>query len=267
MNRTRTTIALLSACAVLLTGGLVLSQSADTPPATTQPETTAAAPTTQPDSTPPAAPTVTAAGPASDSTGTAVTEPQELPTSATPAESPAAAPTEPGGGQPGPTGPAEQGTPPPIPSADEMMQSLISGDGGRGQTPLTPSGGQDVLPPEPGERAREPTSPGRPSPVAEPVAPGATAKLLPEGYMLVDRLGVLKRDQGRWIFALKADESARTEPPLVLLPNSLLEAMQEQGDYGRRSMQFRVTGEVTQYQQSNYLLLRKVLIEHNMDRF
>ncbi len=183
-------------------------------------------------------------------------------------------------GEPAPDQPAEDAPPGPddqtVKDATDpgaMMEDLL-GPAGDGDAPARSSdeaeGVRDEMLPKDSGRARR-VVPGVPgvgssNESVEPVDPQATSKLKPEGYIEIDRLGALKPDRGRWLFVFEADKSSLADPPMVLVPNSLLEAMQKQSDNGRRPVKFRVTGEVTQYRGTNYLMLRKVLIEHPMDR-
>lgn len=86
----------------------------------------------------------------------------------------------------------------------------------------------------------------------------------PEGTLLVDRLGRVVSQDGGWVLAfedrgLKADES-----PIRLLPNRLLETAIALSRAGTKGVVFNVSGEVTQYQKHNYLLLRKILVKRDM---
>ncbi len=59
----------------------------------------------------------------------------------------------------------------------------------------------------------------------------------------------------------EADSLGQVDQPIVLLPNRWLEKMEADSAGGTRSIVFRVSGEVTEYHNSNYLLLRRLLIE------
>lgn len=254
MTRYRTLCLLLALGLTLWLAAPAMSQDAPAPAAD---QAAPAAPATQPDETEQLAPP-----------SVTVVRPSAAPTVA--GEQPPAADT------PKATDKPAEGVAPKPESPTDIMEGLFEGESGPPAAPASTNVGtsresiqSDMLPAGQKNLPLQPSPPGTVSPDMDmqPVAPGAAQKLKPEGYIEIDRLGVLKRDRGRWLFVFEADSSAMTDPPMILVPNSLLEAMQKQSEDGRRPIRFRVTGEVTQYRGTNYLILRKVLIEHSMDRF
>ncbi|MCG3180133.1 MAG: hypothetical protein BIFFINMI_02488 [Phycisphaerae bacterium] len=244
----------IAVASVVIVAGLWLAwpavAQADEP--TTQPAELVA-PTTQPAEAH-LPPSVTGAGPSVGSMAAPEAAPEALP------------PTP--GGDPGES--KVQGSPPPVPTGSEVMRMLDTPDPGvKGNAP--PSSEVPDIAGEPGAAKDTGLLPsgGGPSRTldAKESSPNAVQRVIPEGTIIVDRVGILKSDHGRWIITFQSDEAGMGDPPLILLPNSLLEAMQKQSDYGRRDVRFRVSGVVTQYQRANYLFLRKVLIERNLDRF
>jgi hypothetical protein len=98
---------------------------------------------------------------------------------------------------------------------------------------------------------------------ANAVAPGApSVSIQREGTSVVDRVGRLARsgDAQQWEFVFEADGQALSDPPVIILPNLKLMAMEDAVGGSRRDLRFRVTGDLTEYRGRNYLLLRKVLV-------
>ena len=119
-----------------------------------------------------------------------------------------------------------------------------------------------------------PVLPSAPStaPASAPatVAPEAIIKPLPmpPGAMVFNRLGRLVREPGGtwWTFRFESEKSVLYEPPMRVLPNQQLEAMEailETTPTG--NARFVVTGEVLQYRGEQYLLIRKKLVKRSMD--
>jgi hypothetical protein len=92
--------------------------------------------------------------------------------------------------------------------------------------------------------------------------PGSESKRLraryPDGYLLIDRPGRLSRDGDWWVLTFESDGKGLEEPPMKLLPNRMLERAVYELE-GSANLVFIVSGEVTDYNSENYLLLRKLL--------
>ncbi len=131
------------------------------------------------------------------------------------------------------------------PSADQLLNSMLK--------PPTNTG--RVLQPLP-DTSKTDTGTGK------AVAPNAPpAKLLREGSYIVDRTGRLtKTADGQFQFALEADGKAMQDPPLIILPNLNLAAMESAVSGASRDLRFRITGAVTEYKGHNYILLEKVVV-------
>ncbi|MFH1418649.1 MAG: hypothetical protein ABII12_10250 [Planctomycetota bacterium] len=86
-----------------------------------------------------------------------------------------------------------------------------------------------------------------------------TAKLLPDGYRLVDRPGRLAREDQYWVLSFESRGRGAPELPIRLLPNRLLEDMEVISAGGTKAVVFVISGEVTEYKGVNYLLLQKLL--------
>jgi len=87
-----------------------------------------------------------------------------------------------------------------------------------------------------------------------------------DGYMIIDRVGWIHFDpEGlRWMFTFEADGSSLSEPPVSLHPCRLLEVMENAVDRSSKSLRFRISGQISQYQGRNYMLLRKVLMVYDL---
>ena len=114
-----------------------------------------------------------------------------------------------------------------------------------------------------------PVLPDAPKPASvAPAGPGVLP--VPRGEMVADRLVRIVPDPaGRWwIAAFEADNTLQ-EPPMRLLPCTMLaKAKSLAGDARPGRMRiFRVSGKVTRYEGNRYLLLRKVMVELNLGQF
>lgn len=95
------------------------------------------------------------------------------------------------------------------------------------------------------------------------VAPGApTVNVLREGTLIVDRVGHLTRsaDGQQMEFTFDSDGKAMKDPPLILLPNLKLMAIENEISRSSRDLKFKISGVVTEYRGRNYILLDKVVI-------
>jgi hypothetical protein len=61
-------------------------------------------------------------------------------------------------------------------------------------------------------------------------------------------------------FSFEADGETLRDPPLIVLPNLKLMAMENAVQASRRDLRFRITGMVTEYRGRNYILLEKVVV-------
>jgi hypothetical protein len=95
------------------------------------------------------------------------------------------------------------------------------------------------------------------------VVPGSAPvmTLKREGDYVVSELGRLtKTSDGQMEFTFEADGQNMEDPPMILLPNLKLMAMENAVNGANRDLKFRVTGPVTEYKGRNYLLLEKVSV-------
>ena len=89
-------------------------------------------------------------------------------------------------------------------------------------------------------------------------------RLLPDGYRLVDRTGRLTREGDYYVFSFESRSEGEAEAPIRLLPNRLLEDMEDFSEGGTKPVVFVVSGELTEYHGVNYLLLQKLLTRPNL---
>jgi len=95
------------------------------------------------------------------------------------------------------------------------------------------------------------------------VAPGAPQiNVMREGTFLIHRTGRLTRggDGALGEFTFEADGKALQDPPVIILPNLKLMAMEEAVAISSRDLRFRITGAITEYRGRNYVLLEKVVV-------
>jgi hypothetical protein len=97
--------------------------------------------------------------------------------------------------------------------------------------------------------------------IESPVDGDMPAVHLPDGYFLVDRVGRLTQIGDWWLITFVSDNNPleSPDPPMRLLPNRMLERMVRESQGAARSVEFVVSGEVTEFMGENYLLLRKLM--------
>ncbi|MEM8874088.1 MAG: hypothetical protein AAGD32_07490 [Planctomycetota bacterium] len=99
------------------------------------------------------------------------------------------------------------------------------------------------------------------SAAVDPTAP--TLRVMREGTFLVDRVGRVERsrDGSLPMFIFESDGDALQDPPVMLMPNLKLMALEDALDAAEgESLRFRITGELTEYRGRNYVLLQKVIV-------
>jgi len=93
-----------------------------------------------------------------------------------------------------------------------------------------------------------------------PEGPVIASSLLPERAMLVDRVGRVVPGEKWWTLVYENRGRQAADKPIRLLPSRLLESAISLSKGGTQTPVFIVSGEVTTYENHNYLLLRKVLL-------
>lgn len=106
------------------------------------------------------------------------------------------------------------------------------------------------------------------APQEKPVVPayeGAPVadQLWPEETMIVDRPGRVVPGEQWWTFAFEDKGQQPTRKPVRLLPNRMLEDAIALGGDQSLGIILVVSGELTEYRGTNYLLLRKVLVQRD----
>lgn len=117
-------------------------------------------------------------------------------------------------------------------------------------------------------RNREPEKamPIAPLPRANPRGSGAvgSGSLVADGTPVVRRPGRLIRDGTWWTFVFESDHPERPEPPLKLLPSQGVQQMVQASKRDNSGLVFLVSGEMTLFEDENYLLPRAVIRRINM---
>ena len=156
---------------------------------------------------------------------------------------------------PATTGPAEFGAatrPAGRQSAEEMLSQMLR-PASQAARPLQPvaDGGGGVFNRTTGANA---------------VAPGApTLPLLPEGTNIYDRVARLaKTTDGQWELTLESDGRVMQDPPLLVLPNRALTSMERAMANNDADLRFRVSGELTEYNGRNYILIQRAPVIHQV---
>jgi len=132
--------------------------------------------------------------------------------------------------------------------ADQMLSQMLRPVSGGTARPLQPLSNVPAVDASTGLGATAPRAP--------------TLQVLREGSFIVDRTGRLTRsaDGQGWELAFESDGRSLQDPPLVILPNLKLMAMEDAVKNQSRDLRFRVTGMVTEYGGRNYILLEKVVV-------
>jgi hypothetical protein len=135
-------------------------------------------------------------------------------------------------------------------SADQMLNKMLSENGK--PTGLSPASAQPSA-----DRASGPGA-------LPPKAP--LINVLRERSQVFDRVARMSRspDGIEEQITLESDGTAMQDPPLILLPNLKLVALEAAS--ADRNARFRVTGMVTEYRGRNYILLQKVVVMSDSDR-
>jgi hypothetical protein len=140
------------------------------------------------------------------------------------------------------------------PDSDDMIRSLLD-------RMLSERAGKPIL--------QEPESSAKVEPM--PSVSPAVARQLPQAYgsMVADRTVYLTTDsKSGWTTVSFIGDNTVQEQPVRLLPCLLaIEAKDLAKSKLGRTLRLRVSGELTRYRGNEYLLLRKVLREREMNQF
>ncbi|MCL2647468.1 MAG: hypothetical protein FWD61_10775 [Phycisphaerales bacterium] len=132
-----------------------------------------------------------------------------------------------------------------VPSARSVLEGLIN-------DPVSAPAAQPVSP------AINPDPTLTPAISANaPKPPVTTRRIEKDALQGIGRL--VKDDKNNaWIFVFDSDGPSMTDPPIGLLPNRILEAMEQINAKSPRGAKFKIAGEITEYKGKNFLLLRNV---------
>jgi hypothetical protein len=132
--------------------------------------------------------------------------------------------------------------------ADQLLQQMLRPSNGPEVQPLLPALNAPVIDQTTGKT----------------VVPGSAPvqTLVREGDYVTDHMGRLTKspDGSQMEFTFESDGQNMQDPPMILLPNLKLMAMENAVNGANRDLKFRVTGMVTEYKGRNYLLLEKVSV-------
>lgn len=102
----------------------------------------------------------------------------------------------------------------------------------------------------------QPVRPNLPGSPADEIGLTAAAPLIREGTFVSSSRGqAVKGKTGRWFFVFDPDAQGRVLPPMVLLPNLNLAAVERSVERNPPGTRMVITGVTTVYQNHNYLLL------------
>jgi hypothetical protein len=135
--------------------------------------------------------------------------------------------------------------------AEQMLSAMLAADGPSTSAPPRSTPPQNDL--TSGSGALPPKAP--------------LLATLPEPSQIFDRVCRLSPgvDSQQEQLILEADGAALQDPPLIVLPNLKLTALESAaGDH--HDTRFRVTGMVTEYRGRNYILLQKAVVMADSDR-
>jgi hypothetical protein len=133
------------------------------------------------------------------------------------------------------------------PTADQLLDEMLKQDA---QPPTARPG--KLMPP-----AVDTTS------GSAAVAPGApVTTVLREGSPIIDRVCRLTRsaDGQQEELAFDSDGAAMQDPPVIILPNLKLSAIEGAASGDNHDPRFSVSGVIAEYRGRNYILLQKVVV-------
>lgn len=148
-------------------------------------------------------------------------------------------------------GPATQ----PSPDSSPSIKNL-SGDQAIDQMLKPPQNASKQLTPAPDRQAIDKTSG---SGAVKPDAPRVALKR--EGEYVWNREARLTHTStGQTELTFDSDGKALRDPPMLILPNQLLQQMEEQVSSAGKDLKYRVSGMVTEYRGRNYILLVRAVV-------
>jgi len=138
--------------------------------------------------------------------------------------------------------------------ADQLLQQMLRPANGPAMQPLQPI----LSPPALDQTTGKIVVPNSQQPM----------NLRREGDYIRDRLGRLTKsaDGTQEEFTFESDGRTMQDPPVIILPNLKLMAMENAVNSANRDLRFRITGPVTEYKGRNYILLEKVSVVQDVQQ-
>lgn len=140
--------------------------------------------------------------------------------------------------------------------------------------PLKSLSGDQVLDQllKPPANPSQPLQPGADKPASDKssgsaaLKPGAPkVQLKREGEYIWDRIARITHNaNGQTELSFDSDGKALRDPPMIVLPNLLLQQMEEQITSSNRDLRFRVSGMITEYHGRNYILILRSVIPQDV---
>lgn len=147
------------------------------------------------------------------------------------------------------------------PTSLEQFAPLVSGNA----QPGSPTPTLLAKPAAPALAPMDPTWQKSSATYARPAKPAAQAVVPEETARILNRPGWLVRDASgsKWVFQFqRTANDAQPVTPMEVLPCAFLAAMEEVAvGQAPRQVTFRISGEVTQYRERDYLLIRSAVEE------
>jgi hypothetical protein len=139
------------------------------------------------------------------------------------------------------------------PTPEQRMDRLLTSPPAAGQ-PLPPKTGGPATDTTTGKAAVAPNAPALP--------------VVREGTHLVNRSGRLNHsaDGQQAIFTFDSDGKTMNDPPMIIVPNLKLQAMEGAVVSKSSDVHFRVSGTVTEYKGRNYILLEKAVVMADVEQ-
>ncbi len=103
----------------------------------------------------------------------------------------------------------------------------------------------------------EPLPPTANKPARRSAARRESTARWPEDTQVVSRVGRIVEDGGAWQFIFESASERPADPPVTMLRNLALQSMIEMSDAGRLGVVFVVSGDITEYESENFMLVRR----------
>jgi len=96
----------------------------------------------------------------------------------------------------------------------------------------------------------------------------AVVQQIPQGTLIWDRTGRLVREtkSGAEIFVLDSDGKQMLDPPMGVIPCTMLAVMEDATEGGVKPLRFKISGKVTEYRGKNFLYLKAMSVVKDLNR-